>query len=444
VRLLHGIVPYGGAGVVYVPAVIAVASLFDLAAGLVTSVLAMLAYNILFLPPRFTVTLDDAHNWVLLAVLVISTGVVAELSTRERRRAEEAREREREAALLAGLASALVGGASLDRELADAARVAAAASGARSGSIVLGRGPLPGQEQVLALEVEGRTLGRLELRGAAPDVEHDPQALRVASSLAGLLALAQEHEELASAQVEAEALRRSDSLKTALLRAVSHELRSPLTAIKTTVSALLGVEVALDPATTRALLEDVDAETDRLEHLVGDLLDLSRLQAGGMVTSKDWCDVADIVRGAVAAARGRIGDQPVEVALPDSLPLVHVDPAQIERVLVNLLENAARYSPAGRPVELAADAADDGVEVFVTDHGTGIPTEDHERVFEPFYRAGPRRPQGGTGLGLAIARGFVEASGGSLTIAASPQRGTRMRVWLPGEPQPGGTLEQEA
>jgi len=181
----------------------------------------------------------------------------------------------------------------------------------------------------------------------------------------------------------------------------------------------------------RELLEDVSIETDRLDRLVSDLLDVSRLQAGTASTALDWCEVGDLVRGAVAAARSRAPGTRIEIETQDDLPLVHCDASQIERVLVNLIENAAKFSPADEPVAVRAHAsAGDHVEITVVDHGPGIELDQRERVFEPFYR-GRGGGAGGTGLGLAIARGFVEANAGTLTIDDAPGGGTCMRVVLP-------------
>ncbi|MDX6561719.1 MAG: two-component system, OmpR family, sensor histidine kinase KdpD, partial [Gaiellales bacterium] len=372
----------------------------------------------------------DSRVWLLFGALLLSGAAVAELAARERRRSEQAYEREREAALLAGLSSALVGGASLALAQIDAARVAAAAIGVPAARIVLGRGPLAGQV-ALPLDVDGRVIGRLELMGASDAVLEDEIAQRVARSLAGVLALAQERELLAHADLEAQALRASDALKTALLRAVSHELRTPLTAIKAAVGALRGDQVQLGEEAVRELLEDVSVETDRLDRLVSDLLDVSRLQAGTASTAIDWCEVDDLVRGAVAAARSRAPGTRLEIETQDELPLVHCDASQIERVLVNLIENAAKFSPAGEPVTVRArTTASDHVEIAVVDHGPGIELDQRERVFEPFYR-GRAGGAGGTGLGLAIARGFVEANAGTLTIDDAPGGGTCMRVVLP-------------
>ena len=419
---------YQALGLVYLPAVIGVAFLFGLRAGVLTAIAAVALFDAALLPPDGFET-PDSRVWLLFAALLLSGAAVAELAVRERRRSEQAYEREREAALLAGLSSALVGGASLELAQVDAARVAAAAIGAPAARIVFGRGPLAGQV-ALPLDVEGRVIGRLELMGADRGVLEDANAQRVARSLAGVLALAQERERLAHADVEAEALRHSDALKTALLRAVSHELRTPLTAIKAAVGALRGDQVQLGEEAVRELLEDVSIETDRLDRLVSDLLDVSRLQAGSASTALDWCEVDDLLRGAVAARAPARRDD-VEVEAEDELPLVHCDASQIERVLVNLIENGAKFSPAGAPVSLRARAAEhDHVEISVIDHGPGIELDQRERVFEPFYR-GRGGGAGGTGLGLAIARGFVEANAGTLTIDDAPGGGTCMRIVLP-------------
>ena len=420
---------YDALGVVYLPAVIGVAFLFGLRAGILTASAAVAMFDAAILPPDGFET-PDARVWLLYAALLLSGVAVAELAARERRRSEQAYEREREAALLAGLSSALVGGASLELAQVDAARVAAAAIGAPAARIVFGRGPLAGQV-ALPLDVDGRVIGRLELMGVDVSALGDKNAQRVARSLAGVLALAQERERLAHADVEAEALRASDALKTALLRAVSHELRTPLTAIKAAVGALRGDQVQLGEEAVHELLADVSAETDRLDRLVSDLLDVSRLQAGSASTALDWCEVDDLLRGAVTAARSRAPGTTVEIEADDELPLVHCDASQIERVLVNLIENAAKFSPAGAPVSLRARASeDDHVEISVIDHGPGISLDQRERVFEPFYR-GRGGGAGGTGLGLAIARGFVEANAGTLTIEDAPGGGTCMRIVLP-------------
>ena len=251
----------------------------------------------------------------------------------------------------------------------------------------------------------------------------DEIAQRVARSLAGVLALAQERERLAHADVEAEALRASDALKTALLRAVSHELRTPLTAIKAAVGALRGDQVQLGEEAVRELLEDVSIETDRLDRLVSDLLDVSRLQAGTASTALDWCEVDDLVRGAVAAARSRAPGTHIEIETDDELPLVHCDASQIERVLVNLIENAAKFSPADEPVVRARRASgDDHVEI----------TRARPRAR---HRARPARARVRAVLPRARRRCGRHGPRASRSRAASsrPTRGRSRSTMLPGE-----------
>ena len=220
---------------------------------------------------------------------------------------------------------------------------------------------------------------------------------------------------LAREESEAEALRRSDAAKTAVLRAVSHDLRSPLTAIGTLGELL--ESAALSEPERRELVGEIRAQAHRLDRLVSNLLDLSRLEAGAARPAQElW--PAD---GLVARALDALGDPAdrVTVSLPDSPALVRVDAAQLERALVNLLENAVRYSPEGERVELTVALEGGDVVIRVRDHGPGIPASRRGRIFQPFQRGEDER--GGSGLGLAIARGFVQLNGGRLWV--EPRRG---------------------
>jgi two-component system sensor histidine kinase KdpD len=223
-----------------------------------------------------------------------------------------------------------------------------------------------------------------------------------------------------------ESLRRSDELKTALLQSVSHELRSPLTAIRTASTALAE---APDAADAPALLRALEEETSRLEGLVANLLDLSRLEAGAMAVRMDWCDPVELVAGALEAARPLLGGREPGVALADDLPLVRADPLLSERVLVNLLHNAAAH---GRPpIAVAARVSAGRLEIAVSDAGPGVEPELVPRVFDAFV-AGSRG--GGTGVGLALARGLAAAQGGTLELDA--QAGARFVLSLPLSPVP--------
>jgi len=240
------------------------------------------------------------------------------------------------------------------------------------------------------------------------------------------LAAEAEGTELRRELVEAQAVRRSDELKTALLRSVSHDLRTPLTAILTAATALRSR--GLDAREREEVQEGIVADATRLSRLIDKLLDLSRLQAGSAEPQPTWCAIDEVLREAVehvAADRAAFS-----FALDAGLPLVRADATQLERAFANLLENAVRYG-AGKPVSLRARVVGSRLIVRVVDQGPGIPSKEHERIFSPFYRAPAAVADGGphgSGLGLAIARGFVEANGGRLTVESLPGQGTSFVV----------------
>jgi two-component system sensor histidine kinase KdpD len=228
---------------------------------------------------------------------------------------------------------------------------------------------------------------------------------------------------------EATFARRSDEMKTALLRAVSHDLRTPLASIKASVSGLRQADAAYTDEDRAELLAAIEDESDRLDRVVGNLLDASRLEAGALTLHKDPQDLRELVRAVVTRLQPLLADRPVHLSIPDDLPLVPCDYAQIDHVLANLLENAARHTPRGTPVDISLESKSEEVQVAVADGGPGIAPADRERVFGPFER-GPTRI-GGSGLGLAIARGLVEAHGGHAWVDEAPGGGARFVFTLP-------------
>jgi K+-sensing histidine kinase KdpD len=251
------------------------------------------------------------------------------------------------------------------------------------------------------------------------------------AALEALRELTAERERLAQEALEAEALRRSDALKTALLRTVSHDLRSPLMAILTSAGALAHGELSLGPEDRQDLAETILGEAGRLDRLVANLLDLSRLQAGAATPEqRDWA-IEDVV---LEALDGIEAGSRVEVVLPDESPLVHVDPHQVERAVANLVENALHYSPADEPVRVQVREIGSGVLVRVIDHGPGIGSADAARIFEPFQRGSGGDGMRGAGLGLAIARGFAEANGGRIWVESHLGQGATFTLALPALP----------
>ena len=229
------------------------------------------------------------------------------------------------------------------------------------------------------------------------------------------------------AAAEADSLRRSDAAKTAVLHAVSHDLRSPLTAIRVAVGGLESGSLALDVGDRASLLETIRLETARLERLVANLLDLSRLEAGAAPAHPELWPVDELVSRSLDSLGADASR--VQVTLDREAPLVHVDAAQLERVLVNVLENALRFSSPADPVELMVSSTGDDVLVAISDHGPGLEPESADRIFEPFEHGRPG--VGGTGLGLAIARGFAEANGCRIWAEPRPGSGASFTLALP-------------
>jgi two-component system sensor histidine kinase KdpD len=268
----------------------------------------------------------------------------------------------------------------------------------------------------------------------------DPQAVvtedgeRYVAALLDQGAVALERAEFAAAAADAEALRRTDTLRSALLNSVSHDLRTPLSTVLGSVTTLIDYGKTLAPKIRDDLLISIREEAERLNRYVGDLLDMTRLEGGGLVMRQEWVDVRDVLRAAVDRVKRRLEGRKVLWDFPDKVTLVMADPSLLEQALVNILENAIGYSPDGTNIEVAAYEDRRNVVISIEDEGRGIPTVELERVFEKFRRMDQSTDRGkGAGLGLAISKGFVEAMGGRIA-AASPiheGQGTRILISLP-------------
>ena len=340
IELFKTFVPVLSLGVLYVIAVLVVAAAWGMRYALPVAIASILAFNWFHLPPLHTFTLADGSNWFALAAYVVVAVTVSLLADRVRRRAAEAEQREREAALLAEIASDLLGGRELREELESISERAAQVLGVSRARIELGRHAPPAGEAPHPLEVDKRLVGTLYLpEGEAPSIAERGRFL---PALASLVGVAVDRERLEQEAVNADALRRSDTVKTAVLQAVSHDLRSPLTAIRAAADGLRSEELQLDEFDRAELVETIDIEARRLERLVSNLLELSRLQADAAAPAPELWPVDELVAQALDELRN---SDRIDVVFTHEVPPVRVDATQIQRVLVNLLENALRFSP---------------------------------------------------------------------------------------------------
>jgi len=422
IELIEPYVPVLSLGVLYIFAVLPVAIAFGLTYGVAVAIGSMLAFNFFFLPPLYTLTIADSRNWFALLVFLVTAVVVSELAARLRRRADES-------ALLAQVATALLERGEVTTELDPIAAEAARVLRVRSARIELdARAAARDGEVAEPLVASGRRVGTIFV----PADEQRPAGRRLLRALASLLAVAIDRERLAHEAYEAETLRRSDAVKTAVIQAVSHDLRTPLATMETALGSLRSGSLVLTDHDRDELLEAIAVELDRLKRLVENLLDLSRLQAGAAEPMPElWTPeqlLADALDEVESADR-------VDVVVGPDLPVVRVDGAQIQRVLVNLLENALKFSEAGSPVQIRANPARGEVVIRITNRGRGIARSELRRIFEPFQRAAGQ-PGGGAGLGLAIARGFTEANGGRIWAESRPGQGATFAVALPAVERP--------
>jgi two-component system sensor histidine kinase KdpD len=416
---------------VYLVAVVAVAVVGGFWPAVIAAVVASLLVNWYFTPPVHTLTIADGKSLLALMLFVTVAVTVSSIVHLAAHRARQAARSTDEAAELLALAQTVLGGADTPGPLLDhltASRggraellervrgqwVRIAASGAADGDDPVQRAQA---RDGLMLVIAGQTR---------------PVTERLLDGLAAQAAAALDRDRLRTQAAQAEALAEGNRMRTALLAAVSHDLRTPLASIKASVSTLRQTDVDWTPADEAALLATIEQSADRLDALIGNLLDMSRLTTGSL---QPFLRATAIDEVAPVALRGLDGGASIRLAVPDGLPLVHTDPGLLERVLANLFANALAYSPAGRNPELHASAPNGSVLLEIVDHGRGVPDELKQRMFEPFQRLDGRGggPAAGTGvgLGLAVVKGFLDTMGGSVEAVDTPGGGLTMRVSLP-------------
>ncbi|MGA6220965.1 DUF4118 domain-containing protein [Streptomyces umbrinus] len=415
---------------------VAAALLGGLHPALASAVVGSLLLNWFFTPPVHTLTIADPKNIVAIAIFVgvaVSVASVVDLAARRTHQAARLRAESEILSVLAG--SVLRGETSLEALLERVRETFGMESVALlerdsdvdpwtcAGSV----GPRPCQSPEnadvdmpvgdhMALALSGRVL--------------PAEDRRVLAAFAAQAAVVLDRQRLQSQADQSRALAEGNRIRTALLAAVSHDLRTPLAGIKAAVSSLRSEDVAWSEEDQAELLEGIEEGADRLDNLVGNLLDMSRLQTGTVTPLIREIDLDEVV----PMALGGVPEDSVELDIPETLPMVAVDPGLLERSVANLVENAVKYSPAGERVLVSASAMADRVEVRVVDRGPGVPDAGKDRIFEPFQRYGDAPRGAGVGLGLAVARGFAEAMRGTLTAEDTPGGGLTMVLTLPAAP----------
>jgi len=457
-------------GVIYLTAVLAAGALYGLRPALAAATVAFLTYNFLFLQPKFSFAIGSPTDVLTLLVfwgVALTTGALAG-RVREQARAAQRRASAVSALLAASQRLTGIG----DR--GEAARILAeqTAAAAGAGAVVLlpveneltltagapgkpeldaeamaaarwawekgepaghGTGTLPQARWTFrALQGVRDRAGVAGIEAAALSPGSDEEKLALALLDQGAVAV--ERADLAGQAVETETLRRTDRFRGALMNSVSHDLRTPLSTVLGASTTLIDLGDKLKPAVRADLLLSIREEAERLSRYVGDLLDMTRLEGGGLNIRSDWVDVRDVLNAAGKRVARRLGERKLVRDFPAQLSLVMVDQGLLEQALVNILENAIAYSPDGSTVELAAYEDRGAVVISIEDEGKGIPTAELERVFDKFRRMGePSDRTKGAGLGLAIAKGFVEAMNGRIAAASPIQdgKGTRILISLP-------------
>ena len=413
-------------GVVYLFGVVVVSAFWGVWLGVATSLVSAAAFNFFHLPPVGQFTIADSRNWVALAAFFVAALATSWVSELARHRAAEAERRRAEADLTAEMARLVLPRAAVADALALIGRRLAAVFELPWATITLEEARGDGRRVAIPLAAGERRLGTLVIPAGMPEGVVARLSERAVPPLSAVLELALEREALMAEAVQTEGLRRSEAVKTAVLRAVSHDLRSPVTAMVAAGAAVRAPR--LSEAERDELGRLVVQEGTRLGKLIDDLLDLSKLEAHAAVPLLAECSLEEVIDAALAA---QPPDAEFRVRIDPRLSPVRADFGQIERVLANLLENATRYSN-GEPVTIRALPVGDRAIIRVIDRGPGIARAEWDRIFEPFYQSrSAADAHAGSGLGLAIARGFVEANGGRIWVESIPGQGSAFVVELP-------------
>jgi len=434
-------------------AVLVVSTFWGLRHSIFLAILATLAFNFFFLPPYGTFTIADAQNWIALAAFLVTAIVASQLSERARREALHANQRRKEIERLYGFSQQLLNTENVPELLNLLPRFLVESFGVSAAALFV-----PGREDVYRAGTNTRELGGEHLKSVTArgepviDLQREvcfaplrlgvksvgalglagkPPSRETLEALGTLIAIAIERTGAVEQLGKAEASRESEKLRSAILDSVTHEFRTPLTSIKAAVTTMLS-NSDLEASNRQELLTVINEETDRLDHLVGEAAEMAQLDAGAVELHLQAHDIREAIDEAIASTKGALAKHPLEVQAPDSLPKVRMDLRRITEVLAQLLDNAAKYSPAGTAITISAELQGRKLITSVADQGPGIDSFEQGTVFEKFYRGrGQRSTIQGTGMGLAIAKALIEAHGGTIGVVSQLDHGSVFSFTLP-------------
>jgi two-component system, OmpR family, sensor histidine kinase KdpD len=448
---------------------VVIASIFlGLFPALLTAVLGVLIYDFIFVPPIYRLFGFAPENAITFLSLLIVSIIISTLVSRERALTQAAQRRAEQVTQLYELSRDLAAAVDMpdilntiiqhvqrtfDRDLVillpDKGELMLSASGTgdkldtselTAAEWAFQQGRSAGYNtgtfsyasfRYFPLETSRGIIGVMGVKLAGQGRELHPEQVRMLSAFVTKAASAIDRALLAEEASQAEILRATEKLQSALLNSISHDLRTPLASITGVLSSLRMEDDMLDPETRRELVETAYGEAERLNRLVGNLLDMSRLESGMLKTTLQPCDIQDVIGSALNLLSSRLEEHPIKVEVPPDLPLISMDYVLVQQVLINLLDNAAKYSGESEPIDIHARISGKMMQVEVEDRGPGIPEKDLERIFEKFYRVKRFENVVGTGLGLSICKGVVEVHGGRIWAENRPEGGVKLAFTLP-------------